>query len=118
MIYKSKTHPQFDMIIDYVNYYFDENGNIEPHGTFASWCNINREAFTKFTDNKLGKERTKKSTFPYAFYGDGKLSSITRRIKNYNLEYQGLSDDEVVIYCDDEWEYSSGFKEGYSKLSK
>lgn len=115
MIYKSKTHPQFDMIIDCVQYQFDDNGKIENYGTVITWCNINKAEFMKFTEEKLGKDR--ETTYPYAFYGECSISAIKQRIKKYNLEYVGMSDDEISIYRDDEYEYFSSFKEKHSKLS-
>ncbi len=116
MIYRSKTHPQFDMVIDCVRYQFNDNGKIEDYGTMIAWCNIEREKFMKFVEEKLGKNRD--STYPYAFYGECSLSSAKQRIKKYNLEYVGMSDDEVVIYNNDEFEYFSAFKDKHSKLSK
>ena len=117
MIYRSKTHPQFDMIIDCVQYQFDDYGKLEKYGTVISWCNINKEKFTEFVDKKLGKNRKPDTTYPYSFYGECSVESIKNRIKKYNLIYCGVSDDEISIYRDDEYEYFSAFKEKHSKLS-
>ena len=57
MIYRSKTHPWFDMIVDYCHYEFNDKGNIEKYGTIICWCNINRLDFDNFIEIKLGKNR-------------------------------------------------------------
>ena len=116
MIFRSETHPQFDMIIDFVNYAFDDDGKIVKWGTDISWCNINKKEFDKFVDSKLGENRKSNSTFPYAYFGSGQISSIKQRIKKYNLVFQGMSDDEVSIYSDHEYEYCSGFKNMHTNL--
>lgn len=118
MIFRSETHPQFDMIISFVNYAFDDRGKIDNYPTLISWCNINKMEFSKFVNEKLGKKRADISTAPYAFFGEGKISTINQRIKKYNLKYEGCSEDEIVVYTDDEWEYCSGFKNMSSELSK
>lgn len=112
MIYKSETHPQFDMVIDFVSYVLDDDGKIQKYGTFVNWCNINKEKFSEFVDMKLGKDRANKSTFPYAFYGECSVEGIKNRIRKYNLKYVGMSDKVVEIYRDNEFEYCSGFKKG------
>ena len=115
MMYKSKTHPQFDMIIDYVNYEKDDDtGHIIKDYSFICWCNINKPEFEKFCNEHCKSEE---STFPYPYGGDCKIDSMKQRLKRYNLEFVGMSDDEVVIFRDDECEYASGFKEMHSKLS-
>ena len=53
MVYKSKTHPQFDMIIDFVQYVFNDNDKISKLGTLICWCNINKTEFDKFIDTNL-----------------------------------------------------------------
>lgn len=116
MIFRSKTHPQFDLIIDYVNYArCSENSYNFNLFSIICWCNINRKAFDEFIETKLGKD--KENTFPYAWAGECKINSMKQRLKKYNLEYVGMSDDIVNIYNNDEGEYSSGFKERCSKLS-
>ena len=116
-MYRSKTHPQFDMIIDFVTYYFDENNKIENLYTIICWCNINPKAFSSFVDEKLGQHRKGDTTYPYAFYGECGIASIKQRIRKYNLEYIGMSDDDIKVYKDDEYEYVSGFANKHSKLS-
>ena len=54
---------------------------------------------------------TNKTTFPYPFWGEMKTKSMDAYIKKYDLEYVGMSEREVVIYNDNECEYSAGFKE-------
>lgn len=117
MIYRSETHPQFDMIIDFVTYVFNDDGKINKYGTIICWCNINENKFTEFVDLKLGKGRSNKSTFPYSYFGECSINSLKQRIKKYNLKYCGMSDDEVTVYQNDEFEYCAGFKEMHSKLS-
>jgi len=115
MIYRSDTHPQFDMIIDCVQYQFDDNGKIENYGIVISWCNIEREKFMEFVYQKLGKDR--ETTYPYAFCGECSIQSIKQRIQKYKLKYVRMSEDEVVVYTDNEYEYFSAFKNEHSKLS-
>lgn len=116
MIYKSKTHPQFDMSIDYVNYEKDdETGNIIKDFSIICWCNINKTEFDKFCDEHC---KSKESTFPYPYGGECQIDSMKQRLKKYNLEFVGLSDDEVTIYRDDGFEYASGFNKMHSKLSQ
>ena len=117
MIFRSETHPQFDMIIDFVNYQFNDNSKIRKYGTEISWCNINKKAFSDFVDAKLGKYRASKSTSPYAYFGSGQISSIKQRIKKYNLKFIGMSNDVVSIYSDNEYEYCSGFKNMHTELN-
>lgn len=117
MIFRSKTHPQFDLIIDYVHYERSADNTYDFNlFSMISWCNINRKAFDDFIEKKLGKD--KKSTFPYAFYGECTIKSMKQRIKKYNLKYISMSDDEINIYTNNEFEYSSGFKDMHSKLTK
>lgn len=115
MMFKSKTHPQFDLIIDFVCYH--RNYEIYDYNLFSiiCWTNINRESFDKFIEEKLGKNR--KDTYPYAFAGECTIKSMKQRIKKYNLEYIGMSDDEITIYDDNEYKYCSGFANMHSKLS-
>lgn len=113
MIYRSKTHPQFDLIIDFVSY---NPNKLSGYGNVICWCNINRTEFNKFIEGKLGKNR--ETTYPYSYAGECSIKSMKQRIKKYELEYVGMSDDVVNIYNDCEYEYCSGFSNKYSKLSK
>lgn len=113
MIYRSKTHPQFDLIIGFVEY---NPNRLSDYGNIVCWCNINRSEFEKFIDMKLGKNKT--STFPYVYAGECNIYSMKQRIKKYNLEYVGMSDDEVNIYNDEEDMFSSGFSNMHSELTK
>jgi len=115
MIYRSKTHPQFDLIIDYVNYQKDdETGNIIKEFSIVCWCNINKSEFDKFCEKHC---KSKESTFPYAYWGECQIESMKQRIKKYNLGFIEMSDDEVTIYNNNDFEYTSGFKTMHSKLS-
>ncbi len=112
MIFKSETHPQFDFVIDFVNYLRCQD---DEYGSVICWHLINDEAFKDFVCKKKGyknmKELLKKTnTFPYAYAGEGMPKSIKARIKKYNMKYIGMSDDEVIVYRDNVDEYSSGFK--------
>lgn len=112
MIYRSKTHPQFDLIIDYVSY---NPNKVSDYGNIICWCNINRKVFDGFIETKLGKNRD--TTFPYPYCGECSILSMRQRIKKYNLEFMGMSDDEVSFYEDSEFMYCSGFKNLKSHLS-
>lgn len=116
MIYRSETHPQFDLIIDYVSYSFNDNNKIDKDYTFICWCNINKEKFTEFTDSKLSANRKSKTTFPYVYFGECSIKSMKQRIKKYNLKFIGFSNDSVVVYNNNDFEYSSGFKNMHSEL--
>ena len=115
MVYKSQTHPQFDMIIDFVNYEFCDSGKIDKYGTIICWCNINKTEFDKFIELKFGNDR--ETTYPYPFAGECGVQAIKQRIKKYNLEFVGMSDDKVNIYGNNKFEYCSGFDGKFSKLS-
>lgn len=111
MIYRSKTHPQFDLIIDYVSY---NPSKLSDYGNIVCWCNINRKAFEDFVELK-GKNMG--NTFPYPYCGECSIKSMRQRIKKYNLEFVAVSDDEINFYEDSEFMYSSGFKNHKSHLS-
>lgn len=117
MIFRSETHPQFDLIIDFV-YYQRGYATSYDRSLFSMicWANINREAFDKFIKEKLGSN--KKNTFPYPFAGECKINSMKQRIKKYNLKYVGMSDDKIKVYNDNKFEYSSGFADKRSKLTR
>ena len=115
MVYKSETHPQFDMIIDFVQYILDDDGKIDKYGTIICWCNINKTEFDKFIELKLGSNR--ETTHPYPFAGECGVQAIKQRIRKYNLKFVGMSEDEVTVYNNDEFEYCSGFNNKFSKLS-
>lgn len=120
MMFKSKTHPQFDFAIDYLTYFRMAESSYE-FSLFSSigWHRINDEAFDKFVCEKKGykyepnengvMDFRDKTTFPYPSFGEMKPKSMDGYIKKYNFEYAGMSDDEVHIYRDDEGEYVSGF---------
>lgn len=50
------------------------------------------------------------STFPYPFFGEMHQKSIDDYIRKYEMEFCGMSDKEVIVFNDDDFEYSSGFK--------
>ena len=104
------------MIIDFVQYQFTDSGKIGKYGTIIVWCNINMGEFKNFIEEKLGKNR--ETTHPYPSWGECGVQSIKQRIKKYNLEFVGMSDDEVSVYTNNEFEYCSGFKNRVSELSK
>ena len=114
MIYRSKTHPQFDLIIDFVNYQKDdETGKIIEEFSIICWTNINRIEFDKFCEQHC---KSKDSTFPYPYGGECQIKSMKQRIKKYGLEFAGMSDDEVSVYDNDDFTYCSGFRGMHSKL--
>ena len=115
-IYRSKTHPQFDFMIDYISYNrFAEKAYDFNLFSIICWERINGEAFDKFVSEKKGVSSLNelfdkgKNTFPYAWAGEGKPNSIKEMIRKYNMEYTGMSDKKVKIYQDNEAEFSSGF---------
>lgn len=116
MMFRSKTHPHFDLVIDYVLYcrsYY--NYHKDEYGSIVTWYRINDEAFDNFVKEKKGatiKEllASGKNTFPYSYAGEGMPKSIKAMIRKYNMEFVGMIDKEVVVYNDDEIEYVSALK--------
>lgn len=115
MIFRSKTHPQYDFVIDFVDYYrLADNSYDFYFWSTITWYRINEEAFDKFVSSKLGVSNMKelidsgRGTFPYAFSGESKIKSIKSMIRKYNMEYVGMIDKKIKIYFDNEKNYSSG----------
>ena len=48
------------------------------------WERLDREAFFKFVDEKKGKNR--ESTYPYAWCGESKKSSLVAKIKKNDMK--------------------------------
>lgn len=116
-IYKSEEYPQYDFVIDFVTYnrMADDVSEFND-SSIICWQRINDEAFERFVCKEKNVDSFKelfangRTTHPYAYFGEGKINSIKNMIKKYNMKYIGMSGKEVVIYKDDDWEFSSGFK--------
>lgn len=120
MIFRSKKYPWADIMIDYVTY----NRMAETSYEFnmfshICWKRANEIEFDKYVCRQKGYIYTpdengrmnfrNKTTFPYPFFGEIMPKSMDAYIRKYKLEYAGMSDKEVKVYCDNESEYSSGF---------
>ena len=116
MMFRSKTHPHYDFVIDFVEYARASYEQNDEYGSIIWWYRINDEAFDEFVSEKKGVNSINelldsgKNTFPYTYTGEGMPKSIKAMVRKYNMEYVGMIDKEVVVYRDDEIEYSSGFK--------
>ena len=122
MIFRSKKYPYADIVIDYVYYMRNVDSTYEFNQfSIIDWSRANEVEFDKFICKMKGynyapdengyMDFTNKTTFPYPFWGEMKTKSMDAYIKKYDLEYVGMSEREVVIYNDNECEYSAGFKE-------
>lgn len=120
MIFRSKKYPYADIMIDYVYYMRDLDSAYDFNQySIIDWVRANRVEFDKFickkkgynyTPNENGEmDFTGKTTFPYPFWGEMKTKSMDAYIKKYELEFVGMSDREVIVYTDNEGEYSAGF---------
>lgn len=102
MVFKSKTHPHMNMIIDYVCY------GIMP--TIIDWSLIDHKVFNEFLESKgiIGR-----STFPYACWGECTHQSMKQRIKKYNLKLDHI--EELKIYTNNEYEFSATLNDEVKK---
>ena len=103
MIFRSKKYPWADIIIDYVSY------NRMAENSYV--CRRKGYDYDPEEDGRM--DFKDKTTFPYPSWGEMKPKSMDAYIKKYELEYVGTSDREIIIYQDNEDEYSSGFKNKY-----
>ena len=121
MIFRSKKYPYADIVIDYVYYMRGVDSTYEfNQNSIIDWTRANEEAFDKFICKRKGynyesdenghMDFTGKTTFPYPFWGEMKTKSMDAYIKKYELEFVGMSDREVIVYTDNEGEYSTGFR--------
>ena len=116
MIFRSEKNPWADMMIDYVCYIRDVesayNFNME---SVISWQRINHIAFDKhvclakgydYNPGPDGKMSFKdKTTFPYAWFGEGHQKTIDEYIRKYELKFDGMSDRSYTVTIDNEMEY-------------
>ena len=120
MIFRSKKYPYADIMIDYVYYMRDLDSAYDFNQySIIDWVRANRVEFDKFIYKKKGynyipnesgeMDFTDKSTFPYPYCGEMKTKSMDAYIKKYELEFVGMSNREVIVYRDNEGEYSAGF---------
>lgn len=79
--------------------------------SIIDWTRVNKEAFDKFVSEKKGEKWDGKNTFPYPYWGEKRPTSMDAYIKKYELELEGMSDREIIVFKDDECEYSAGLKE-------
>ena len=116
MIFRSKKDPWTDLVIDYVVYTrVCESAYIFNMNSLICWTRINQEAFDKHISVAKGIDYNKVknhevSTFPYPFFGAMHQKSMDDNIRKYEMEFCGMSDKEVIVFNDDDFEYSSGFK--------
>lgn len=116
MIFRSKKDPWTDLVIDYVVYTrVCESAYIFNMNSIICWTRINQEAFDKHISVAKGIDYNKVknhevSTFPYPFFGAMHQKSMDDNIRKYEMEFCGMSDKEVIVFNDDDFEYSSGFK--------
>ena len=121
MMFRSKRYPWADIVIDFVSYMRDAD-SADEFNTFSiiDWARANTVEFDKFVCKRKGYDYTPdengemdfrdKTTFPYPSWGEMKPKSMDAYIKKYELEFVEMSDREVVVYTDNEGEYSSGLK--------
>lgn len=121
MIFRSKKYPWADIMIDFVSYMRDADDASEFNMfSIIDWVRANPIEFDKFVCKRKGynyepnengeMDFTDKTTFPYPYFGEMKPKSMDGYIKKYELEFTEMSNREVVIYTDNEGEYSAGFK--------
>jgi len=107
MMFESQENPQFNCMIDFVLFQYDDDNKIIDYVQIIDWSNTNKEEFDKFCNTHC---KGKESTFPYAFWGECNVKSFKSRLKKYNLKFIGMNDKETVVYKNDEFEYCEGFK--------
>lgn len=104
------------MIIDYVVYNrVCESAYIFNMNSLICWTRINQEAFDKHISVAKGIDYNKVknhevSTFPYPFFGAMHQKSMDDYIRKYEMEFCGMSDKEVIVFNDDDFEYNAGLK--------
>ena len=89
-IYRSETHPEKDLYIEFM----DQDGDMEYFETkkefneecYVCWVCSNRPAFDKFLENKGINLAERGSTHPYSFTGECTVRSFKQRLKKYNLK--------------------------------
>ena len=120
MIFRSKRNPWADLVIDSVYYdRFAETAKEFNNMSCICWHRINWEEFDKHVCIRKGynympdengrMDFRDKTTFPFPSFGEAKPNSIDIYLRKYELEFAGMSDDEVVVYCDDDTTYHSEF---------
>lgn len=121
MIFRSKKYPWSDIVIDFVSYYRTAD-DADGFNLFSiiDWTRANPVEFDKFVCKRKGytytpdengeMDFTDKTTFPYPYFGEMKPKSMDAYVRKYELEFVGMDNREVIVYTDNELEYSSGFK--------
>lgn len=121
MIFRSKKYPWADILIDYVSYCRCADSAYEFNlFSIIDWSRANTVEFDKFVCKRKGYDYTPdengvmdfrdKTTFPYPSFGEMKPKSMDAYIKKYELEFVGMSNREVNVYMDEDYEYSAGLK--------
>lgn len=98
MVFKRKTHPHMNMIIDFVYY------GINP--TCIDWSLIDHKAYNNFL---VSNGITGNCTFPYVCWGECTHQSMKQRIKKYNLKLDHIED--MKIYKSNDCEFSATLSE-------
>lgn len=121
MIFRSNKYPWSDIVIDFVSYCrMADSADGFNLFSIIDWTRANPVEFDKFVCKRKGynytpdengeMDFTDKTTFPYPYFGEMKPKSMDAYIRKYELEFVGMDNREVIVYTDNELEYSSGFK--------
>lgn len=116
MIFRSKKYPGLDFVIDCVQYYRDcESAYNFNMNSIIDYDRINEEAFIKYVSVAKGVDCNKIkngeiNTFPYPFHGEVHQKSMDDYIRKYEMEFSEMSDKEVVVFHDDDFEYFACLK--------
>lgn len=116
MIFRSKKYPGLDFVINYVQYRRGcESAYNFNMNTIIDYIRIDEEAFMKYVSVVKGVDYNKIkngeiNTFPCSFFGEMHQKSMDNYIRKYEMEFCGMSDKEVIVFNDDDFEYCSGFK--------
>lgn len=121
MIFRSKRNPWADLVICDVYYNrFVESAKDFNNAAYVCWRRVNWEEFDRYvcirkgynyTPGKNGRmDFSNKTTFPFPSFGESKPSSMDIYLRKYELEFAGMSEEEIVVYKDDESEYLSGLQ--------
>ena len=120
MIFRSKRNPWADIVIGFVSYMRSAEYAYEFNTySIVCWQRANEVEFDKhvcvakgydYNPDENGRMSFEdKTTFPFPFFGEQRPSSMDTYIKKYELEFAGYDDRKVIVYRDDEIEFSSGF---------
>nr|WP_297935677.1 hypothetical protein [uncultured Lachnoclostridium sp.] len=117
MIFRSKKYHGLDFVIDCVQYRRGcESAYNFNMNAIIGYDRIDEESFMKYVSVSKGVDYNKiKSgeinTFPYPFHGEVNQKSMDAYIRKYEMEFSEMSDKEVVVFHDDDFEYFACLKE-------